>query len=433
MKKFLAFLGMLLIGAGAYAQEASKGPDFKFGFKAWAYGVSGSQNDYSYDYSHIRIRPLLSVGTENVKGVVQLEIDQDFGKESSDAGADPGTDNKVVEVKHAYLEVKDAIVPGLTLMAGLNGYNFPVVVNNDFGLFQAGYDFGMGKAIVSYIKVDEYEHVEATEADPSVDQNKDVTAYALDLPIKLDKITVRPGIIMIKGGKESTLAQKASMTNAALNITGDMGMIAFTASGAYMSGTLSDDGTTKVESSALGADIGVDLKPADGIKIGVFFTYGTGNDGKDAEKNDSYFNTLNKLFGANGTTSNTGAPDGRLFLLENASITSVGGYNSGSSNENFDVMDNQYGWMAYGINVQAKIDKLTVFVQYGMASTVEKNSNGDTGIGSELDTKISYLVAPKTDLFVEGAYFMSSDDMGVGRYAEAENAYQIAWGLTTSI
>lgn len=429
MKKFLALLGMLFIAAGAYAQEAAKGPDFKYSLKGWVYGVSGAQKDYEYDYSHIRFRPLFSAGTDNVKAVVQLEIDQDFGRGTDEnVNADPGTDNKVVEVKHAYLEVKDAIVPGVTLMGGLNGYKFPVVVDNDFALFQAGFDFGMGKAILSYIQIDEYEYAEATAADPSVKQNKDITAYALDLPIKAGMLTVRPGVIYIKGGNESALAQKASMTNYALNITGDMGVVAFTASGAYMGGTLSDNGTTKVETSAFGADLGVDVKPADGIKLGVFFTYGTGNDGKDAEKDDSYFYNLNKLFGK--TSNRTGAPDGRLFLLENASITGVGGHNI---DDNFDVMDNQLGWMAYGINAQAKIDKLTLFVQYGIASTVEKNANDKTGIGSELDAKVSYLVGPKTDLFVEGAYFMSSDDMGVGKYTAAENAYQVAWGLITSI
>ena len=68
-----------------------------------------------------------------------------------------------------------------------------------------------------------------------------------------------------------------------------------------------------------------------------------------------------------------------------------------------------------------------------MASTVEDNAAGDNGIGSEIDLKVSYEIAPKSTIFVEYGYFMAGDDMGVGKFSTAENASQVAFGMTASI
>lgn len=444
MKKISTLCMALLFAGSAFAQEAAqeekKGPEFKYGAKAWVYGANGSQNDYQYNYAHARLRPLLSLGNENIKIVTQLEIDQDFGRSKSSkdyevvddtdavigstsisddsAGADPGTDNKVLEVKHAYVDAQNVIVPKLSLMGGLNGYKFPLVVDNDYALFQAGYDFGMGKVNISYIKVDEYEIAENTEIDE--EQDKDVTAYAVDLPVKISNITVRPGVIYIAGGEQSESFSEAKLTNYALNVSADFGIAAVNATGAYLSGDLNAD----VETAAYGFDLGVDVKPVDGIKVGAFFTYGTGNDGSDATEDNSYFYNLNNIFGK--TSNKSGAPDGRLFLLENATVTS-------SACNDFDSMDNPLGYMSYGINAEAKFDKLVLFAQFGMASTVEDNEAGDTGIGSEIDLRVSYEIGPKSTIFAEYGYFMAGDDMGVGKYAEAESASQLAFGITASI
>jgi len=465
MKRFFTICIALLLAGSAFAQEVKqeekKGPEFKYGIKAWAFGVKGQQNDYKYDYSHIRVRPLLTLGIENIKVVTQLEIDQDFGREESSKsytstettaggdshthkitikddsnGADPGTDNKVVEVKNVYIEATDVIIPNLSLMGGLNGYSFPLVVNNDFALFQAGYNFGIGKVNLSYIKLDEYSIADKTEDEPSEHQKNDVTAYALDLPLKISSFTIRPGVIHIKGGEQSSSLAKAALTNYALNISGSMGIVSFNATGAMMKGVISDNGIvsgaqTKVKNNSRGFDAGVDIKPADGIKIGFFGTYGTGNDGNDSKKDNSYFYNLNNVFGK--TSNKSGAPDGRLFLLENATVTSAA-YND------FDYMDSQYGYMSYGLNAEAKISKLTLFAQFGMAKTVKSQTvtiNGidskNKNIGSEIDIKASYEIAPKSSLFTEFGYLMAGDDMNLGKYTKAENAYQFAWGLSTQI
>lgn len=108
MKKFLVVLVALMFATGAFAQDAAKkGAEFKYSVFGIAYGVMGSQGDAEWDYQHIRVRPMFTASNENVSAVVRLEIDQDFGAQTpaNTTGADKGTDNKVVEVKWAYIQV----------------------------------------------------------------------------------------------------------------------------------------------------------------------------------------------------------------------------------------------------------------------------------------------------------------------------------------
>ncbi|HRS62684.1 MAG TPA: hypothetical protein P5554_05795, partial [Spirochaetota bacterium] len=330
MKKFLVVLSALLIATGAFAQDAKKA-DFNYSFFGIAYGVMGSQDKLEYDYSHIRVKPFFTVGNENVKGVVHLEIDQDYGKTNATVdsdlvpgvkqndGANKGTDNMVVEVKWAYLQVKDFLIPNLTATMGLNAYYFPMVVDNDFAMNQLAYDFGMGKAIFSYIKIDEYDVVEKTAAD--VKQNKDAQAYAIDLPIKAGAINVRPGFLYITSGKEAALTlnsltlSKAKLYNAALNVNGDFGMVGLDLTGAYLWGNVTKTTAGKIDVAAYAFDALLTVKPAEGISLGLFATYTSGRD--DGDKFKGYDIIMETYMGA---------CDGRLFLIEAAGVASNGGY-----------------------------------------------------------------------------------------------------------
>ncbi|HPX92187.1 MAG TPA: hypothetical protein PKZ93_11845, partial [Spirochaetota bacterium] len=282
MKKFLVVLSALLIATGAFAQDAKKA-DFNYSFFGIAYGVMGAQDKLEYDYSHIRVRPFFTVGNENVKGVVRLEIDQDYGKKLDSngnpdpSGAGKGTDNMAVEVKWAYLQVKDILIPNLTATMGLNAYYFPMVVDNDFAMTQLAYDFGMGKAIFTYIKVDELKKDTVTDTD--VNQNDDVQAYALDLPIKAGAINLRPGFIYITSGQAATTNDgletltKAKLYNAALNINADMGMFGLDLTGAYLWGNVTETTEGKIDVAAYAFDALLTVKPAEGISLGLFATY----------------------------------------------------------------------------------------------------------------------------------------------------------------
>ncbi len=423
MKKFLVVLSALLIATGAFAQDAKKA-DFNYSFFGIAYGVMGAQDEVEYDYSHIRVRPFFTVGNENVKGVVRLEIDQDYGKAvdatGADSGADKGTDNMVVEVKWAYLQVKDILIPNLTATMGLNAYYFPMVVDNDFAMTQLAYDFGMGKAIFTYIKIDELDKDETTATGDT--KRDDAQAYAIDLPIKAGSINIRPGFLYITSGANAALgfdldddgtpdltASKAKLYNAALNVNGDFGMIGIDLTGAYLGGKVTN-GTEEVDAAAYAFDALLTVKPAEGISLGLFATYTSGQDnGDDIKAYDMMMETY------------LGACDGRLFLIEAAGVAANGGY------QPFDLTDTWAGLVVYGVNVEATFGKLALLAQYGYASVADDTfSGGESFIGHEFDLKAAYTVAPATTFFVEGGYIKAGDLMD-------EDAWEVAYGLTTKI
>ena len=406
MKKFLVVLSALLIATGAFAQDAKKA-DFNYSFFGIAYGVMGSQDKMEYDYSHIRVKPFFTVGNENVKGVVHLEIDQDYGRNSDSSGADKGTDNMVVEVKWAYLQVADMLIPNLTATMGLNAYYFPMVVDNDFAMTQLAYDFGMGKAIFTYIKIDELDKEETTATGDT--KRDDAQAYAIDLPIKAGAINIRPGFLYITSGANAALG-KAKLYNAALNVNGDMGMFGFDITGAYLGGNVTETTEGKVDVAAYAFDALLTVKPAEGISLGLFATYTSGED--DGDKIKAYDVMMESYLGA---------CDGRLFLLEAAGVASNGG------DQPFDQTDTFAGLMVYGVNLEATFGKLALLAQYGYASVADDTfTGGDSFIGHEFDLKAAYTVAPATTFFVEGGYIKAGDII-------PDDAWEVAYGLTTKI
>jgi len=451
MKKFLVVLMALLFAGSAFAQDAPKGPDFKYGFFGLAYGVSGSQDDLEYDYTHIRVRPMFTVGNENVKGVVRLEIDQDYGKEATAAGADNGTDNMVVEVKWAYMEVKDMLVPNLTFTAGLAGYLIPLVVDNDFALFRAAYDLGVAKVDLSYIKHQEYDYVSTDSTGAKT--LDDTESYAVQIPVKAGAIKITPAYVYTKVGKDinddmwatlgdTTVGEEdtfngesfyhdGNLSNYAIAVNGDFGMVTLDAAFDYSKGkvkkTTEDNyatvGTTnyttsKYDIKTYAFDAILGIKPAEGIKISLFYTLYSGDDKADDEIT-SHIATMDTFYSA---------PDGRLFLLDAGGIAANGG------NQPFDKGKTALGLNIYGLKADATFDKLGLMAQYAYVTTAKDNAAGDNVLGQEVDLKVSYDVAPATQLFVEYGYIFAGDDnMGLDVAGKAEDAQQFAWGLKTSI
>ena len=445
MKKLLTIAAALLIASNAFAQEEKKGPDFTYGARAWVFGVMAGQDDFKEDYSHVRIRPMFTLGMEDVKIVTQLEMSQYFGRAADSGGTSdysgPTSRNYKIKIREAYVDAKNVIMPGLSLAGGVKGYKFPWVIDNEYGLFTAGYNFGMGTANLSYIKINEYNIVEQTDAGDK--QNEDAQAYLLDVSVKVDdNITVRPAVMFIQGGKDvpagglSGSGQNAnnlygtSLINAAVNVTGKVDIVSFNVTGAYLTGTLQKDAATddKLKTSAYLFDLGVDAKATDMIKIGAFFTYGSGA-GDKADKDNDYIGNMEMIFGR--PTKSDGIGYGRLLVLEGASLIRNGG-----PYEDTFAMDTGLGYMSYGINVEAKIDKLTLFAQFGMASTIDDDPNGKTSIGSEIDVRVSYAIASKTSLFLECGYVLAGDIQFNSKgdtTKDPENMYQIAWGITSQI
>ncbi len=459
MKKLLVVLIALLFATGAFAQEAKKAAEFKYGFSGISYGVSGTFKDgsdkSSYDYSHIRVRPTFQAGNENVKAVVTLEIDQDFGANptfngKASQGADAGTDNQVVEVKHAYFEVSNILIPNLTFTTGLQAYYFPLLVDNDFGMMQASYDFGMGKVNLSYIKLIEGEAIEKDATQSPSNVNTDVQTYAIDAVVKVDAISIKPGFLYTQFGKSNLSLEDGDATTPltkaysfydgkmyayGLNVAGDFGMIGFDATYVMTGGKAnrSDEDTTngsgldiktldqKFATSAFDVIATIKVEPA---KIGVFYTQYSGDDSSTDNKTKNHVSAMDHEFGA---------PDGRLFILDAAGTAANGGW------QPFDDGAENLGLKIYGINCEASFGKLTVLAQYGYVTTAKKYANAagskKNSLGQEIDLKASFEVAPSTALFIEYGYVAETKDFNYYKNTtdKKRTIQEVIWGLSTKI
>ena len=408
MKKFLVVLMMLTFVAGAFAQDAAKttGPEFKYSVWANAFAITEdmSAKDTTKDYSQIRVRPMFSMGNENVSVVTRLEIDQYYGAKytggTSDVGyADPDTDQKAVEVKWAYINVKDMLIPGLSMTAGLAPYVYSVGFNQDMPLFNLVYDAGMVKVDLAYIKFYEGNVIEENAGVEKVD---DAQAYAVKLPINLGDITVTPSVLKYNGTKNTDdaagadLGYSESLTMPALGIKAAMGALSIDADFVYIMGELDQAGAT-ADVAAYAGYVNAGFKASDAFKVSVFGLYATGAD--DSSDYTSF---------ADFCTDEIEV--GPMFIIND------GGYINqvGVGADEFDT--HSAGLILFGLAAEFKMDKLTALAQVAYATT--QSDTGDTKetvIGTEIDLRLSYEVAPKTSLWAEGAY------LSAGKYVEEIN------------
>ncbi len=470
MKKFLAVLTVLFFVTGAVAQKATKDDTkkedtkkvedttkkddtkkvedttkkevvaedetaFTFGLDSFLVGFMGAQNDFAYDAAHIRLRPSFTIGKGDVKGIVKLEIDQDFGKEATDAGADAGTDNKEVEVKWANLKFANFFLEGLGITAGLDGYKFPFVVDNDFALASINYSVDLDgitvKPVIAYIKINEYDG--ATKNAAGDEDKDDLNTYALDIPVKIalgdkDFVQIRPGFMYFTSGDNNptTVAtlDKTAAYNVALNVTGALEeLFSFEVTGAYLGGKYGED-AAEMKLGGYAADAVITVNPIEIAKISVFATMYSGDDNATDDKTSNYVKPMKDILGY-------GATFGRLFLIN--AMDAAYQFGGQGTSPLYDQTANALGLMIYGFNAEVKPiegNSLTIFAQFGYVTLAKENTAGDKGLGMEIDLKVSYDIIPKTCIFVEAAYFLGGDVV-VGPDSdedEGQNGYEIALG-----
>ena len=468
MKKFLVVLMALLFTAGAFAQDAGSGVKFDYSLYGLAFGTMGSYgSDEKWDYQNIRLRPMFAAGNENIKGVVTLQIDQKYGHLTDNnlvdkngdplddpAGAGPSARNRAVKIYVAYLELSNLFVNGLSLTTGVKDYFYPLIADTELALTSATYDFGMGSVSLYYIKLDEgnslysrhWNNDDLANSYWDPEKNQDTQAYAIDATIKAGLVDIRPAFFFVNTGKgwgndllldtdmpwdpldpgattEWIRMKDRKIYIGAINASGDMGIFDFDVTVAYLKTkfkwedmTSSGATTGKMNQSAYAVDLNVNVKPDRNIIAGVFGTYASGEkDGND--KKAPFTATVESLFYS---------PAGKLLFLQSGGAQASGGL------EAVDLGINDrlcvYGNMTFGLNAQYTIQKFTIMAQYGYMMAANKNADGDKNIGSEIDGRISFEAAPKTELFLEYAYVIKGDDTFLKK-----NIQHILWGLSTSI
>ena len=428
MKKLMVVLMGLLFSASAFAQDA-KGPEFKYSVWANAFAITETtaKKDEYKDYSNIRVRPMFTLSNENVSVVTRLEIDQyfggkdntktftdsngdtvevDFGK-NGDSYAGLGADKFAVEVKNVYIDVKDMFMPGLGLKAGVAGYKYPIAFDNDAALFNLTYNTGMAKIDLAYIKSWEGSTTEKTAA--GVDAKDDEQIYAAKVAIKAGDITITPAMLYAVGEKQADTEYALMMP--AISFGMKQGPLTLDADFVYVTGDY--DKAAEVDASAYAAYVNVGYKVSDALKVNVFGLYATGENDKADERTS--FNTV--------TWGDMEV--GPMFIINDAGrINQVG-----ISNE-YDKASE--GLMMFGLSAEFKMDKLTVLGQIAYATTTSDELVEDTAIGTELNLRLAYEVAPKTSVWGEFAYLADGDYVEAKNGGDNDSPMYYALGVMTS-
>jgi len=411
MKKFLVVLIALLFAGSAFAQDAApKGPDFKYGVWANAFSISEKTavDESDKSYSQIRVRPMFTMGIENVSVVTRFEIDQYFGKggegatssstntfgngsSNSSTYADSDTDQIAVEVKWAYINVKDFFIPGLTATAGLAPFVYSVGYNNDMPLFNLVYDAGVVKVDLSYVKVEEND-LDNTDEIGLNDDNDDIQMYAAKLPLSFGDVVITPAVLYTMSEGQNT-AGEYTTTAPSIAVKVKAGAFSFDGDFVYITGKM-EDADLDVKAYAGYANAG--FKASDMFSINIFGLYATG------ESDDT--DEINSFQTACGDEIEVGP----LFIInDGGNIGQVG-----VSNEYDKATE---GLMAYGLAFNFKVDKFAALAQVAYATTTSDDIVDDKAIGTEFDLRLSYEVGPKTSFWVEGAYLKA------GKYIETKN------------
>jgi len=417
MKKLMVVLMGLLFSASAFAQEA-KGPQFKYSVWANAFAITETQaaTDQYADYSNLRVRPMFTLSNENVSVVTRLEIDQFFGNTtntqtgsalSKNAHAPKGADQLNVEVKNVYIDVKDMFMPGLSLRAGVAGYKYPIAFDDDVALFNIFFDAGMVKFDLAYVKLREDKVIEETTTGKN---NDDVHFYAAKADIKAGSLTITPALLYMVGEKEATYTAGATGTYAqitaelqnisnrgeltkmmpAISLAMKEGPLSFNADFVYVTG---ENKTADTKFNAYAGYVNVNYAVSSDLKVNVFGLYATGQDDSD------------KITSFNGATWGD-IEVGPMFIINDAGrINQVGVTNE------FD--KSAQGLIMFGLGAEFKMDKLTVLGQVAYAMSADDTLTDEKALGTELNLRLTYEVAPRTSVWAEAAY------LAAGKYVEA--------------
>lgn len=422
MKKILVVLMALAVAAPALA-------DLKGSVDTKVYTVSGSSIEKDAgetSFSEIRVRPKFIFFNEWVESVVTFEIDQGFGyAEDSLAEKDPAwtpvkADQKgVVEIKNAYAKVKVQDVKGLNLMGGIAGYSFKGIFDTDAPLLSASYAGDWGSASLIFIKPSEGARAYAGD---------DSEIFGIDVSIKSDMLTVRPGLFIYSVAKESFAGNYADSTGIApaLNANIKAGELAVDFAFAYLMGK-DKSGATEVDLTGMVADLQVTYSLDKDMSFGAFFTYMSGDDGTAAdEKGD--FKTA-----AFAPSDYVGI--GRMYILENSGSF---GSTDAKAISGVDARIDARGYMLVGASAKVKADKFAALLQlgYGMLAKDNGTTADKTDLGFEADVNLSYEIAPGAKVYTEFAYlatggaYKASEGSSSQAVADTQAAIYAALGMS---
>jgi hypothetical protein len=334
-------------------------------------------------------------------------VEIDLGK-NGDSYAGKGADRQAVEIKNIYIDVKDMFVPGFGLKAGVAGYQFPIAFDDDAALFNFSFNTDMAKIDLAYVKLMENGIIENTDAD--VEDKDDEQMYAAKVALNLGAITITPAVAYVVGEKQADT--EYALTMPAISLAVKQGPLSVNADFLYVTGDA--DKAAEVDASAYAGYLNVGYKISDAFKVNLFGLYATGED-DDAETVTSF----------NDATWGDMEVGPMFIINDGGRINQVG-----VSNE-YDTASE--GLMMFGLAAEFKMDRLTVLGQIAYATTTSDELVEDTAVGTEFNLRLAYEVAPKTEIWAEGAYLSAGDYVETTNGGDNDSPMYYALGVTTSL
>jgi hypothetical protein len=396
MKKILMIMLTFFVAGFLFAQEEKKEekkPEFKFSGAVYAYGATykTTAKNEAMSFGAYRFRPYFSYLTENVEATVKFEIDQFLGKETAGNGADIGNDEKMLEVKSAFLAFKIPAIKGLSIKGGVDEYKTPggFIIGTEAGLGLITYKFDKHSFNLLYLK---------NEEKKSNLQNDDSTLMGLDMTIGIGEMKIRPAFYILANGKNFSATDEDSLfLLPSLGFSMKIGSLGLDVNGTYGTGEKKTAGI-KTTLSGFAFDINPSFEIEKGIKIHGFFTLVSGNKADTTTKNEAFSSFTLKADGY-----------GRLFLLQNQqSFTNVPG-------DTFaDIRGKSQGYLLFGMGADMKISAFSILlnIAYGQLAQEVSSIKNKKDLGIEADLSLGYEVEKNAKLVLDLAYLATGKAFG---------------------
>ncbi len=431
MKKIIASVLMLGFAAAVYADDKPEETKFTLGATGNFYAANyhSAVKDENGSYAALRMRPLLDIQKGGLEAVLKLEYDAQFGAYPGDGKSSEtvglGADKKGIEVANAFFKNTFTSFPGLSVVAGIAPYDYPIVWGDNAPLVGASYTSGNLTLNLNYIKVSS-KAPEGTEGLTDSDGNTvdnaktgDSQIYAIDASIKSGDMSFRPGIFLFQSGKNASADAGAKYRDSiggiyALNTSLVFGALGFDATGAYISGK---DKVSDIKYSAYAFDLAPSYKVSDSVKFTGFFTMMSGDSNDSDDKENSFLGSTIDGGGA-------GINIWRLYIIEDG-----GTFTTRSDVANAGKYGNANGYMAAGLTLDASFGAITTKLQGAWVQAAKVASGQKKDIGVEFDANIGYGIATGTTLYVEGAFLKAGKFYGDSK----QNAYYANLGMTYAL
>ncbi|HOA07463.1 MAG TPA: hypothetical protein PLE16_06230 [Spirochaetota bacterium] len=426
MKKIILSAAALLVSITAVAEE-QKTVEVSFSAEGTFYGTAYKSvvKDENGSYSAIQFAPSLSLKKGIVEGVLSLEYNGLYGvnpSENTDTSEDVGLGGGKIrlEVAEAYFKTSILSLPGLSIKAGIAELDYAMIFGDNAPL--AGFSYETEKAGFNAYYVKTYEGEYSKNSDDS-------NIFWFDAFVNFGESKIAPGFFMTRT-KENSDGQFRDSTGyiGALNTNLVFGSAGIDLAAAFASGK---DKVDDVKYRGYAFDAAPYISPAEGIKIGAFFTAVSGDDPDTAGKNESFlFSTID------GTGA--GINNFRLYIVEDGGsfssitdVTNAGKY--GIDTDGDGETDFSPGYYAAGLSFEGGFGDFSAKLQGAYVSAMKTPSGWSKKMGIEVDANLSYALSPEASIFTEGAFLSSGKFYEFGGMQEKQNSYYGILGMTYTL